>query len=333
MTIFSLPMGTIDLTVDVQFNPSAWIGVGNFFSDTLPNKVYNKKWQILKVPDSFRIWLPTPTAPVSEFLNYPLPIWSSALSFCPTGQWFSSDEPPTPPEILLAHLIPPERVLKELNKVFGQNWFDGTASIMDPQFNNGSERFPLWVFIMKTVALAKCKSWSKCKEWQKSPQKAVKLDQNAKLNKVKKQTAYLGIGLWHWTLSIGAEVCVWGNFWVQSYVHQVLLLPLSCTASCPQPLHPSTLNTLTFIVSSLVCGVIPLKSSSQLPRGYRKVDDCKCKHWNCWWYLAQNQAFVLHLTVHQQNPFLFKDLWRHRKCQKCQKLHTVFKDYQRLDLT
>ena len=139
-----LSMGTIDLTTNAQFDPSTWIGVGKTFSNDLENVVYDKKREILKVPDPFLIHLPTPTLLVNEFLKYHLPIQSSTLSFHPTGEWFSTDVPLSPPEILLTRPIPPARVLKDLDKALGQEWFDGANSIVDPRFNNRSERFPFW---------------------------------------------------------------------------------------------------------------------------------------------------------------------------------------------
>lgn len=138
-------MGTIDLTANVPFDPSTWIGVGKTFSDSLPNEVYNKKREILKIPDTFRTRLPTPTSLINDFIEYPLPLQSGNFSFHQTGDWFSTAVPRTPPEILLTRRIPPARVLKELDSAFGQMWFDGAASIVDPQFKNGNERFPLWV--------------------------------------------------------------------------------------------------------------------------------------------------------------------------------------------
>ncbi|KAF9784786.1 hypothetical protein BJ322DRAFT_1196341 [Thelephora terrestris] len=138
-------MATIDLTVKIQFDPSVWIGVKKVFSNSLPNEVYEKKREILKIPEPVRTRLPAPTALVNKFIEHPLPLQSGALSFHQTGEWFSTDAPTTPPEILLTRTVPPERVLKTLDNAFGQKWFDGAASIVDPRFNNGTERFPLWV--------------------------------------------------------------------------------------------------------------------------------------------------------------------------------------------
>lgn len=148
LSIIFSSMGSIDLTVDIQFHHSTWIGVGKTFSNTLPYVVYEKKREILRVPDPFQTGLPPPTTLINKFIQHPLPLQSSALSFHQTGEWFSTDIPLTSPEILLTRPIPPEKVLKDLDDTFGQMWFDGAASIVDPRFNCGTERFPLWVLTL-----------------------------------------------------------------------------------------------------------------------------------------------------------------------------------------
>ena len=138
-------MDLIDLTVDTQFHHSTWIGTGKEFSNSLPQAVYDKKREILRVPNLFPTQLPTSVTLVREFIHHPLPSQSSGLSFHQTTEWFSSSMPLTSPTVLLARPVPSEKVLKKLNKAIGQMWFDGASSIVDPRFNNGAERFPLWV--------------------------------------------------------------------------------------------------------------------------------------------------------------------------------------------
>ena len=138
-------MDPVDLTLRVEFHHSTWIGTGKQFSDSLPQVVYDKKREILKVPDPFLTRLPAPATPIHDFIHHPLPLQSSSLSFHQTTEWFSTDTPLTHPEVLLTRPIPPEKVLNNLDIAIGQMWFDGVTSIVDPRFNNGAERFPFWV--------------------------------------------------------------------------------------------------------------------------------------------------------------------------------------------
>jgi hypothetical protein len=161
-------MDHIDLTLHTQFHHSTWIGTGKKFSDSLPQAVYDKKQEILKIPDPFLTKLPTPTILIHHFIHHPLPLQSSSLSFHQTGEWFSINTPLTCPEVLLTRPIPPERVLKNLNIAIGQMWFDGATSIVDPRFNNGTERFPLWVLslwkeMQKTIEHQKL--WKSLIQW------------------------------------------------------------------------------------------------------------------------------------------------------------------------
>ena len=164
-------MDPIDLTLEIQFHDSTWIGTGRQFSDSLPQVVHDKKQEILKVPDPFLTQLPTPTILIHNFIHYPLPLQSSSLSFHQTTEWFSTDTPLTYPEVLLTRPIPPEKVLKNLDMAVGQMWFDGATSIVDPRFNNGTDRFPLWVLslwkeIQKTIEHQKL--WNSSIHWLES---------------------------------------------------------------------------------------------------------------------------------------------------------------------
>lgn len=161
-------MDPIDLTQDVRFCHSTWIGAGKVFSDSLPDGVNDKKQEIFAIPNHFRAQLPTATALVHEFISHPLPLQSSGLSFHQTNGWFSDDAALTPPNILLNRPIPPADVLKNLNEAAGQMWFDGAVSIVDPRFNDGTERFPLWILTLwneVATMIQHQKQWSLSVRW------------------------------------------------------------------------------------------------------------------------------------------------------------------------
>ena len=164
-------MDPIDLTVDLPFHPSAWIGVGRRYSNLLPQEVLDAERDALKIPGTFRNRLPPPEARIHDFISFTLPFQSGALVFHAPAQWFSHDTPNTDPNILLTRSVPPANVLEDLEKIFGQTWLDGGHSIVDPRFNNQNERFPLWALsfwkeLQKTI---ECQDeWKKSVRWLNS---------------------------------------------------------------------------------------------------------------------------------------------------------------------
>jgi len=116
------PMDLIDLTADTQFH---------------------------QVPDPILTQLPTSVALVHDFVNYPLPPKPVASTSTKRGNGSAWIIERTFPEVLLIRPVPPEKVLETLNATAGQMWFDGACSIVDPRFNNGTERFPLWVLSLE----------------------------------------------------------------------------------------------------------------------------------------------------------------------------------------
>ena len=94
-------MDPIDLSKDLPFHPSLWIGVGKKFSDSLPQEVLNAHKEILEIPETFRNSLPPPTIHVRDFIHLKLPFQSGGLTFHTTAEWFSHDNSDTNPNILL----------------------------------------------------------------------------------------------------------------------------------------------------------------------------------------------------------------------------------------
>ena len=64
--------------------------------------------------------------------------------------------------------VPPKHFLEKLENEIGQAWFDGAKSVVDPRFNNGTERLPLWVltFWKRMVEIIKKQeTWQKTISW------------------------------------------------------------------------------------------------------------------------------------------------------------------------
>ena len=153
------------------FDEHLWIQTGNRFDTRkLPLFVLEEFKNQIAVPPAFLdiTKLPTPQTTVSDVVNFDLPRISSEISLTKTNTWISHENPTTNPSILLTRLIPSETLIDKLHEALGQAWLDGAKSIVDPRFNNGQDRFPLWVIsYWKHVSTlsAKQKRWKSAIQW------------------------------------------------------------------------------------------------------------------------------------------------------------------------
>ena len=129
------------------FDPSIWIGTGKIYPDAtrLPRYIAAAYKSIYDIPDQYRALLYNRCRAVRSFVVASLPPQSPTLSFAKPDLWFSFDPPHTDVATLLDRPIPHPRVLAALHTISGQKWFDGHQSICDCRYNNGEDRFPLYV--------------------------------------------------------------------------------------------------------------------------------------------------------------------------------------------
>ncbi|KAJ7433925.1 hypothetical protein B0H11DRAFT_1758325 [Mycena galericulata] len=100
--------------------------------------------QVLAVPNDIT-HQPHADLPIAEFVALELPEQSRAFVLTKPRAWYSPDLPTTDIACLMSRPIPPMDFLANLEKEAGQAWFDGCQSILDPRYNDGCDRFPLWV--------------------------------------------------------------------------------------------------------------------------------------------------------------------------------------------
>ncbi|KAJ3765163.1 hypothetical protein FB446DRAFT_795330 [Lentinula raphanica] len=97
----------------------------------------------------FQAFYPSSTLSIENFLRFPLPKKSYALSMYSPTKWFSK-EPPTPRsegelwKLLYSRPLPTSQEVQMLYTAFGQEWLDGARSLCDPRINSGNDRLPLW---------------------------------------------------------------------------------------------------------------------------------------------------------------------------------------------
>ncbi|KAG6905164.1 hypothetical protein DXG01_004460, partial [Tephrocybe rancida] len=137
----------LDLTrTPLPFDKRDWIGIGKVYPTTnVPDEVQCKKEEMLSIPDAHIEFFPNPALPVKQFIALALPMQSSEIISIKVKKWYSTQTPNASIDILLNRTIPPKTFLDDLADGFGQAWFDGAQSIVDPRYNNGIDHFPLWV--------------------------------------------------------------------------------------------------------------------------------------------------------------------------------------------
>ena len=130
----------LDLANVPLFIDKDWIGMGKQYpKSNTPHEVRWAKDDRLKIPELHLKHLPAPNLPVVQFVKHELPPQSAEIITTKAQSWFHHDMPIDTSDIkvLLKRPIPPATFLRDLEKEFGQAWFDG--AIVDHRFNNSME--------------------------------------------------------------------------------------------------------------------------------------------------------------------------------------------------
>lgn len=126
------------------FELSTWIGANRLYHN-VPDEVSMAKNECLHISQFFLCRILVPTLSVMDIIGFKIPTLSSSMIMMKTSVWFSKDQPTTEPECMWKCTIVPESFLHCLECDFGQAWLDGAQSIVDPRFNEGRDRLPLWM--------------------------------------------------------------------------------------------------------------------------------------------------------------------------------------------
>lgn len=138
-----------DSDSDCAFHPGDWIEQGKSYKD-VPTYVAKALVKITQLPPAFDSLLAHRDTPVLEFIKQDLPKQSSKLTTTPITAWFSRQSPMGSTHDITLNMVtrrtvPSKHVLLEIERALGQEWFDGCKSIVDPRYNQGTERLPFWI--------------------------------------------------------------------------------------------------------------------------------------------------------------------------------------------
>ena len=151
-----------------EWDEKQWIGVGKKYpaSGEVPALVEAARAKVLAVPPIYSLHIPNPKGSIMDLLKTKLPVQSLALITHSAAGAFSKEEPNEDMACLKTRPIPPKAWLEQLEKDFGQAWFNGTRSINDKRYKNS--RLPLFALTywkeMKIV-IEKRAIWQTADEW------------------------------------------------------------------------------------------------------------------------------------------------------------------------
>ena len=159
---------TILVDAETIFKKSDWIGVNKKYQD-VPPEVSDARNAVLQVPELHSKHLfPSGTLPVTKLLEFKLPKIMKSVTGTKTKVWFSTDAPITNTECLRTRPVPQEKVVDQLLNDFGQAWLDGAKSVVDPRFNDGHDRLPLWTLLAwkrMVVLIKEQEKWATSYRW------------------------------------------------------------------------------------------------------------------------------------------------------------------------
>jgi len=169
------PIIQIPINVDAPDDPPLqewvereWIGVGKKYpiSGEVPTFVREARSKTLAMPPECLAYIPSQKMSITDLLKATLPVQSSALIMHSAAGAFSQEEPNEDLTCLKTRPIPPKDWLEELEKDFGQAWYDGARSLQDKRYKNS--RLPLYVLSYwkeMRIVIEKRAVWQAADEW------------------------------------------------------------------------------------------------------------------------------------------------------------------------
>ncbi|KAF8797488.1 hypothetical protein BYT27DRAFT_7237241 [Phlegmacium glaucopus] len=248
---------------DGVFVESEWIKVGKIYgAPGFPDFVCAEKLARLAIPDEFiQLVKLKQDISVTQFVTHELPRVSSEFITTKTDKWFSNDTPTENYTNLLTRPAPSREFLEVLDKVIGQSWLDGAKSIVDPRFNDGGDRLPLWaVTFWKDVVVLneKQKLWRQSIKWLDLEEGKARKEKNSKVLELVEEACHV---LDHLPWDAKMKYCnqqtltsqlsrFLGTFWLSDDHIQMMIEELNCDLNTkPQLSKTITIASVYFSVS------------------------------------------------------------------------------------
>ena len=152
-----------------EWDEKQWIGVGKNYpvSGEVPTFIEAARAKVLALPPPiYSSYIPNLKVSIIDLLKTKLPVQSSALITYSAAGAFSKGEPNEDMACLKMRPIPQKAWLEQLEKDFGQAWFNGTRSIEDKRYKNS--RLPLFALTYwkeMRIVVEKRAIWQAADEW------------------------------------------------------------------------------------------------------------------------------------------------------------------------
>ncbi|KAF7972553.1 hypothetical protein HWV62_17764 [Athelia sp. TMB] len=283
----------IDLANPPLFDRDKWIGKGVTYSlKDLPYFVIDACADAFTIPSQERSRFPANDITVAELMKKTFLSRSSAFITTKPQTWFSNDLPASNLDFLADRAIPNKDFLKKLKRLASQAWLDGAQSLVDPRYNDGVNRLPLWGLSywieMSEIADAK-ESWAKCERWlsvaSNTPRQSEAASQafanaSAFLPGLGWRAAVQGLDNQQTTLEFTKLL---GEDWLSSGLIQMMIDHLSARVNADPTLAASTIIGGPSLAQSMVAADVQKlaysrKSTALLSRYEEHIKSSKTNH-------------------------------------------------------
>jgi hypothetical protein len=131
----------------IVFNSSKWLnGQHRYPKANIPKDILNERRRLLRIPLFYAGFIPSSKISIHDLLDSTsLPVFDNHLALHPNNNPIFSSRPADTnlPYDLTARAIPSVTSTSALLLSFGQHWFDGAQSLVDPR--EPSQSLPFWV--------------------------------------------------------------------------------------------------------------------------------------------------------------------------------------------
>ncbi|KAJ8700697.1 hypothetical protein PTI98_003700 [Pleurotus ostreatus] len=127
------------------------------------------------MPPSAQALLPSSAMSIQQLIAQSLPPRRNALNTIKPEAWYSKDMPSQDLQMLLTRSLPSKTTLQQIERKYGKTWMNGMNSLIDPRYDDGRDRFPLYALTLwKQLGrvVDQQESWQKALVWLEAEERS-----------------------------------------------------------------------------------------------------------------------------------------------------------------